>query len=166
MRNQAWGLLPAAAAAVVGAAAAARGPAPFQIFPSLLGKMSKRGKIRRAQNDMRRRAHIGSECELADMRGLLRSKLFVSGGDAMKVCDTLMGMGLTRDDMFETLSETVFTGDEKTVCIDSKLKTAITREMTRRISKLVKLSKTEETTDEDPEDYVDSDDEIDLSLVI
>lgn len=167
MRNQAWGLLPAAAAAVVGAAAAARGPAPFQIFPSLLGKMSKRGKIRRAQNDMRRRARIGSEYELADMRGLLRSKLFVSGGDAMKVCDTLMGMGLTRDDMFETLSETVFTGDEKTVCIDSKLKTAITREMTRRVSKLVKLSKCEETTaDEDPEDYVDSDDEIDYSLGI
>jgi replication factor C subunit 1 len=168
MRTQAWGLLPSAALAVVGAAAAARGPAPFQIFPSLLGKMSKRGKIRRAQADLRRRAGIGSDYELADMRGLLRTQLFVSGGDAGRICDTLEGMGLTRDDMFETLAETVFKGDEKSVEIDSKLKTAITREMTRRTTKEVKLRKSdaEDAVEEDPEDYVDSDDEMDLSLLV
>jgi hypothetical protein len=165
MRSQAWGLLPAATCAVVGAASAARGPAPFQIFPALLGKMSKRGKLRRAQADLRRRANIGTEEALADMRGLLRARLFVAGGEAGAICDTLEGMGLTRDDMFETLSETVFTGDEKTVALDSKLKAAISREMGRRSSKEVRARKTEETGDEEPEDYVDSDDELDLDLV-
>jgi replication factor C subunit 1 len=170
MRNQAWGLLPAAAVAVVGAAAAARGPAPFQIFPSLLGKMSKRGKIRRAQADLRRRAHVTSEMELADMRGLMRAQLFApegKGGDAVQICDTLEGLGLTRDDMFETLTETVFKGDEKSVEMDSKRKTAITREMTRRSTKTAKLTKSEaEGDEEDPEDFVDSDDEVDLSLLV
>jgi predicted RNA-binding protein with PIN domain len=75
-------------------------------------------------------------------------------------------MGLTRDDMFETLTETVFGGDEKTVALDTKLKTAITREMTRRSVKTVRTKK-EDSADEETEqeDYVDSDDELDLDLV-
>jgi replication factor C subunit 1 len=170
MRQQAWGLLPSAAFAVVGAAAAARGPAPFQIFPSLLGKMSKRGKLRRAQMDLRRRAKIGSELELADMRGLLRARLFASGGEAGRICDTLEGMGMTRDDMFETLTETVFKGDEKTIGIDAKLKAAITREMGKRTDRTLKakITKTSDDsdTDEDPDDYVDSEDEMDMALLI
>jgi replication factor C subunit 1 len=167
MRQQAWGLLPAAAVTVVGAAAAARGPAPFQIFPKLLGQMSKRGKIRRAQADMRRRGGFGSEGDFVDMRGLLRSQLFVAGGDAGRICDTLEGMGMTRDDMFETLSETVFTGDEKTVAIDSKLKAAISREMGKRSDKVLKAKsiKGDDAAESDPEDYVDSDDEMDMSLL-
>lgn len=169
MRNQAWGLLPAAAVTIVGAAAAARGPAPFQIFPSLLGKMSKRGKLRRAQADLRRRTGIGSEEALADTRGLLRARLFVSGSstaDAGAICDTLMSMGMTREDMFETLSETVFTGDEKTVALDSKLKAAITREMGRRTFKETKIGKSTEGDESDAEEveYVDSDDEYDLEI--
>jgi hypothetical protein len=133
--------------------------------------MSKRGKIRRAQIDLRHRAGIGSDLELADMRGLLRARLFISegkGGEAGRICDTLEGMGLTRDDMFETLTETVFKGDEKTVDIDTKLKAAITREMTRRSTKEIKARKSDEGEEEmeDPEDFVDSDDEVDMSLLL
>lgn len=168
MRNQAWGLLPAAACTVVAAGAAACGPAPFQIFPSLLGKMSKRGKIRRAQMDLRRRAHISSEMELADIRGLLRIHLFTSSGETGRICDTLEDMRLTRDDMFETLTETVFSGDEKSVAIDTKRKTAISREMTRR-STVIKMSKADEKEategPEESEDFADSDDEVDLALL-
>jgi replication factor C subunit 1 len=162
-RNQAWGLLPAAAVAVVSAAAAARGPAPSQIFPSLLGKMSKRGKLRRAQADLRRRAGLGSEEALADARGLLRARLFVSGGEAGKICDTLEGMGLTRDDMFETLTETVFKGDESSVALDSKLKAAISRECSRRTIKEIKSTSDAEI---DCIDEVDSDDEFDLESML
>jgi replication factor C subunit 1 len=164
-RTQAWGLLPSAALAVVGAAAAARGPAPFQIFPKLLGQMSKRGKIRRAQADLRRRAGFGSEGDFMDMRGLLRAQLFTSSGTAGTICDTLEGMGLTRDDMFETLSETVFTGDEKTVAMDAKLKSAISREMGKRSARAVRVAKAdddgaemaaeEEDDDEDPYSLAD-----------
>ena len=71
---------------------------------------------------------------------------------------------LTRDDMFETLSETVFTGDEKTVAMDSKLKAAITREMNKRVD-------TRKTTAgavvcEEEEDYVDSEDEEELRMFL
>lgn len=171
-RNMAWGLLPAAAVAVVSAAAAARGPAPFQIFPSLLGKMSKRGKLRRMQADLRRRAGLGSEEALADARGLLRSRLFIAGGEASKICDTLEGMGLTRDDMFETLTETVFKGEEGSVALDSKLKAAISREMTKRSEKSVRARNAEGNEgnegneNDEEEDYVDSDDELDLEMIV
>lgn len=165
MRTQAWGLLPSAATAVVSAAAAARGPAPFAIFPSLLGKMSKRGKLRRAQAELRRRTGLGSEVALADARGLLRARLF--GSDTVDTaCNTLTELGLTRDDMFETLTETVFTGDEKTVAIDAKLKAAITREMTRRTTKETKVrGAAEDGGDAEEEEYVDSDDEWALEIV-
>ncbi len=160
-RSQAWGLLPSAAMTVVAAAAAARGPAPFQIFPALLGKMSKRGKIRRAQADLRRRAGFGSEGAFLDMRGVLRARLFTSGGEAGTICDTLEGMGLTRDDMFETLSETVFTGDEKTVAMDGKLKSAISREMGRRSARAVRVA----TRGEEEEEVYEDEEDDPFSLV-
>jgi replication factor C subunit 1 len=163
MRSQAWGLLPAAAVAITSAASSAAGPAPFQIFPALLGKMSKRGKIRRAQADMRHRARIHSDYELMDMRPLLRTRLF-GASDASTICDTLESMRLTRDDMFETLSETVFKGDEKSVTIDTKLKTAISREMNKRAVKSIKVGKEIETTIEEADEY-DSEDDIDYDII-
>jgi hypothetical protein len=129
--------------------------------------MSKRRKLRRAQADLRRRAGLGSEEALADARGLLRARLFVAGGEAGRICDTLEGMGLTRDDMFETLTETVFKGDEASVAMDSKLKSAISREMGKRSEKSVRVRAAATGDDDDSgveEDYVDSDDELDLYL--
>jgi hypothetical protein len=52
--------------------------------------------------------------------------------DAPGIVDKLIELGITRDDMFEALSETVFTGDEKTVAMDAKLKGAVTREWKKR----------------------------------
>jgi hypothetical protein len=117
---------------------------------------------------MRRRANLGSEEALADARGLLRARLFVADGTAARICDTLEGMGLTRDDMFETLSETVFTGDEKSIAMDSKLKSAISREMGKRSEKSVRIrALAGEEDGEEDEDANDpySDDELDLDIV-
>jgi hypothetical protein len=50
--------------------------------------------------------------------------------------------------MFETLSETVFTGDEKTVAMDAKLKSAISREMGRRSARAVRVATRGEEEDE------------------
>ena len=157
-KDQQWGLLPAAATAIVTAAAAARGPAPFQIFPSLLGKMSKRGKIRRLQAELRGRLGASSD-SIMDMRPLLRARLF-GQSDAAQICDTLDGLHMTRDDMFETLTETAFTGDESTVTMDGKLKAAITREMGRRTVKDIRVR---DDGDEE-EELVDSDDDFLLDL--
>ena len=165
-RRQAWGLLPAAATEIAAAAGAVAGPAPFQIFPSLLGKMSKRNKIRRAQADIQRRTGIGGDLALADTRELLRQKLFGTAAmDATAVCDTLMELGLTRDDMMETLSETVFKGDEKTVLMDSKLKAAITREMNKRVDTR-KSAVVASATAEEEGDCVDSEDEEEIHMFL
>lgn len=156
MRSQAWSLLPAAASMIVGAAASARGPAPFAIFPSLLGKMSKRGKNRRAVADMCARLRMRGT-DLIDSRPLLRAHLF-NHSDANKIIKTLDEYNLTRDIMFETLSETVFSGDEKTVNIDSKLKTAVTRIMNKRSDTYVKkIDEEAEIECEDSEEEIDYD---------
>lgn len=156
-RTQAWGLLPSAVLSVVGAASAARGPSPpsHTLFPAILGKMSKRGKLRRAQAELRRRAGFGSDGEFLDMRGLLRAQLF-GGKTAEGICDTLTELRLTRDDMLETLVETVFKGDEKTVALDGKLKSAVSREMNKRVVAAVRVKASDEDAEDDP---VDSEDE-------
>lgn len=160
-RNQAWGLLPSAAACVVKAAAAVRGPAPHAIFPALLGKMSKRNKIRRMQAELRRRAGVDSDSVLADMRPLLRAHLF-KDADPTEICDTLSSLRLTRDDMFETLSETVFSGDKETVAMDAKRKAAISRGMAKREASAATRVATHTAAADDEVDVEDSDDEDEL----
>jgi replication factor C subunit 1 len=130
-RQQAWGLLPAAVSAVVTAARAVDGPAPFQIFPAWLGKQSKRTKHRRLLRDVQ--GHLqgsqrGTDPALMDTRDLLRTRLFQSTMGPKERVAALDALGLTRDDMLETLVETVFTGDEASVALDTKAKSALTRE--------------------------------------
>jgi replication factor C subunit 1 len=129
-RTQAWSLLPAAVLGVVEAAGAARGAAPFQIFPQWLGKSSKARKHRRWIAELGRRLGVTAS-NVLDMRETLCARLF-GLKDAPAIVDTLIELGITRDDMFEVLSETVFTGDEKTVAMDTKLKGAVTREWKKR----------------------------------
>jgi replication factor C subunit 1 len=127
-KTQNWSLLPSSVMMVVGAAEAAHGPAPFQIFPSALGKISKTNKHKRWLRDMRCRGGFGSHDAVLDARDLLRTRLFKSGGDAKAIVDDLIHLGLTRDDMLETLVETVFTGDEASIALDTKTKAAVSRE--------------------------------------
>lgn len=155
-----WNLLPAATAAIVDAATVANGPAPFQIFPQWLGKMSKRNKIRRWMSDMRTRTNIGGMEAMLDTKELLCQKLFKeTPKDAGKICDTLIDLGLTRDDMLETLVETAL--DEDSTKLDSKLKAAITREWNKRnVSVRAAGSALEDLDAEDAVDLEDSDEEI------
>lgn len=151
-RAQAWSLLPAAVLGVVEAAGAARGPAPFQIFPQWLGKSSKARKHRRWMGELGRR--LGVNCGNAvEMRELLRARLF-GLKDAAAIVDVLVELGITRDDMFEVLSETVFTGDEKTVAMDTKLKGAVTREWKKRGISDESVATTE-SLDESDEEFDD-----------
>jgi len=132
-RNQAWGLLPAACTEIVGAASACGGPAPFQIFPSWLGKQSRRTKMRRMMKDMRTRCRFTNE-EMLDCRDLLRNQLFMLN-DASTICDTLESHHLTRDNMMEALAESTFKDSEEAALVkkmDSKLKGALTREWKKR----------------------------------
>jgi replication factor C subunit 1 len=130
-RTQAWGLLPAAMMSVVGAAKAANGPPPYQIFPQWLGKQSKRGKHTRLLRDMQGRMHVGDP-GLIDSRCALRATLFAKDATIPNICDTLAELGMTRDDMLETLVETTFKGDEAEVAMETKKKSALTREWKKR----------------------------------
>ena len=126
-RTQAWGLLPSAMMSVVAAAKAANGPPPWQFFPSWLGKNSKRLKHRRLLQDMRTRMGI-SDPHLMDTRNTLRSTLFDTQKSVGDIVATLDEMGLTRDDMLETLVETTLKGDDAEVAMETKKKSALTRE--------------------------------------
>ena len=128
-RQQEWGLLPHAVNAAVSAALIVDGPAPFQIFPTWLGKNSKTAKHRRLVADMARRCPTAKD---ADVRDALRTLLYSSELSHMGVMDTLDALHLTRDDMFDTLGEMVLKGFEETVAMPTKKKSAITREWKKR----------------------------------
>jgi replication factor C subunit 1 len=123
-RRQEWHLLPSAVMSIVTAARAAGGPAPFQIFPSWLGKQSKRLKHSRNLRDMSQRSGIPA---IGDCLDLLRAITFAPGS-AGEIVKRLDGLGLSRDDMFDTLVDTAFPSWEGAKNMDTKTKGAITRE--------------------------------------
>jgi replication factor C subunit 1 len=150
-RTMNWVLLPSVLLNIVGAAAAADGPAPFQIFPSWLGKNSKRLKHRRMLTTMRRNGRFGSDMNLVESRSLLRARLF-RHKDATDVVNDLVSLGLTRDDMLDTLVDTTFS--DEVVTLDSKLKAGITREWKKRglDAEVSKMSGEEDGDGSDEED--------------
>jgi len=148
-QSQAWGLLPASVLSVVGTAVHAGGSAPSQLFPSWLGKQSKRSKHLRLHRSLRDHGRFGDTAATLDARSLCRMRLFRSGRSGPEVVDELMSLGLTRDDMMETLVDTVFPGDESTVQLDSKTKGAITREWKKREGDRIVHRTVEEEGEED-----------------
>ena len=142
-----WSLLPGAVMNIVGAAAAADGPAPFQIFPSWLGKHSKRLKHRRMLTALRHRGGFGTDKNLLDALPLLRARLF-QGTSAPAIVDELVSLGMTREDMLETLVETAFSE----VTLDSKLKGGITREWKKRGLDVETVTHAEDAADSDEEE--------------
>jgi hypothetical protein len=115
---------------IVRAASSVEGPAPFQIFPSWLGKQSKRMKHQRNLNDMSRRGGFSSSMSFLDSLDLLRSHFFTIPGAEETVRELDM-YNFTRDDMLETMVDTVFMGEEDSIKLDTKKKAAITREWKR-----------------------------------
>jgi phosphoserine phosphatase len=70
--------------------------------------------------------------------------------------EDLVGLGLTRDDMMDTLVDTVFPGDEASVNLDTKTKGAVTREWKKREGdRIVRSSGVTDST----EDVYDSEEE-------
>lgn len=126
--TQDWNLLPHYVAAVASAARTVSGPAPFQIFPSWLGKNSKRMKHKRLLDDMSLRMNCTPESLRLDYASPLQSILTIplqaDKPDIKGVIKMMDEAKITRDDLMETLQEVVL---EK-VEIPTKTKTAFTRE--------------------------------------
>ena len=163
--SQTWSLMPYAVSAVVSTAVVTEGIAPFQIFPSWLGKQSKRLKHRRWLRDMRGRGVLGSSGEgMLDTLDCLRSMLFVKGKSASEIVERLVDIGATRDDMLETITDMTYKEDLGRVALDTKTKGGITREWKKIEAKMtvVRGSAPDTVEDVDDIDDIDSDAEIDM----
>jgi replication factor C subunit 1 len=154
----AWGLAPAVTTAVVGAARAAGGPAPFQIFPQWLGRASKRAKHRRWYADLGARSGV-DRAALPDACCGWRRTLFEMK-DADAICNALDAARLTRDDMMETLVEMAFCDSD--VKMDTKLKSAVTRAWNKRAGAVnMAVNAMNESNDDTISVYSESDTEYD-----
>ena len=158
-KTQYWSLLPAATVAVLDAGQMVEGPAPFQIFPSWLGKNSKRLKHMRNLRDIRQRGGSSSVFDFVERGDLLRSYLYDPTCPVPDVMERLTSLSLTRDDMFETLADIVFPGNEASVQMDTKRKGAITREWKRAHIQKEDVTKKESEIDADE---IESDDDVDI----
>jgi len=160
--SQTWSLMPHAVNAVVSAASTTAGTAPFQIFPSWLGKQSKRLKHRRWLKEMRSRGILrGNGEDMLDTMDSLRSMLFVKGKTPAEIVRRLTDIGATRDDMLETIVEMTYKDDVGRIALDTKTKGGITREW-KKIEAKMAVSRKPEITDDDEVDEVDSDDEMEM----
>jgi replication factor C subunit 1 len=158
-KKQQWGLLPSAINSVVETALYASGPTPQQMFPSFLGKTSKRNKHKRMLNEMASSLHQSRSQLVLESMDLLNKKLFDPLKDPKNisiVISDLDSMKLTREDLFETLAECSFIDYSKE--IDGKTKAAFTREYNKTHTKSDSMKVTKETILECDDDLYDSDD--------
>jgi hypothetical protein len=158
--------MPYAVSAVVSAATATEGIAPFQIFPSWLGKQSKRLKHKRWLRDMRSRGVLScSGTGMLDTLDCLRSMLFMKGKSAAEIIGRLLDIGATRDDMLETITDMTYKDDLERVALDTKTKGGITREWKKIETKLTVARVKHESASvdiDDIDDVDDSEEEIDM----
>jgi replication factor C subunit 1 len=129
-QTQDWGLIPHVISQPICAVKTVSGRAPFQIFPQLLGKMSKQRKHARWMEDMARRITHGHSSRVMrldyaePLRRSLSMGLLQAKPEIHNVMEQMESMGVTRDDWFESLEETAF----ESIVIPTKVKTAFTRE--------------------------------------
>lgn len=151
-RTQDWSLLPHVVHSTVAAARTVQGPAPFQIFPQLLGKNSKRARHRRLLEEIGRVRH---QCvrslrlyELEPMEKILLHPLQKEKPDIKGAIQRMDAVHLTRDHLVENIAENLFYPTE----ISTKVKTAFTREYNKSHQNIRKVK------EEDMDDLDDLDD--------
>lgn len=124
--SQDWSLLPAVVAGTISVAKTVSGPAPFQIFPRVLGKMSsKRAHEARLQVVGRARKMSGASFRLEEadsMYSILARPLLVEPPLLADTVERLDAIGLTRDDLLESIEGVV-----TPLGISTKTRSAFTR---------------------------------------
>lgn len=132
--RQDWSLLPQVVHSTVAATKKRTGTCPFQIFPQLLGKNSKKNKHLRWVQDMGRlRGCSSSAVRLNETEWIQKILLYGMTKEMNKVQEKtavtdlisrMDDMDLTRDQLLEHMDETLLSP----VQVPTKVKTAITRE--------------------------------------
>ena len=127
-KTQDWSMLPLLVHNTVAVARTVSGPAPFQIFPQLLGKMSKKAKHVRFIEAMAKKQRCSSLVMRLDyvepLQMLSVTPLLVEKPDIKKAITMMSGIGLSRDDLLEAIPAVLSQPME----IPTKVKTALTRE--------------------------------------
>jgi replication factor C subunit 1 len=154
-----WSLLPHLVQSTVSAARTVSGPAPFQIFPSWLGKNSKRMKHTRYMDDVAGKLFCSNtelRLDYADPLGIILleplrgDKPDIKG--AIRVMDSLR---LTRDDLMENLAEVMFDKVE----LPTKTKTAFTREYNKTHTEAGSIKKGKKRLRDEMEEDSEADEE-------
>jgi hypothetical protein len=147
MRTQDWSLLPHIVQTTVAAARTVSGPAPFQIFPQLLGKNSRRMKHTRIMEEMSRHQRCSSVSLRLDraeyMNHILLTPLNIEKPDIKGAIQRMKEMSVTRDELVESV-DILFSPVELT----TKVKTALTREYNKTVVSVKKKVIDSESDDE------------------
>lgn len=127
-QTQDWGLIPHAISQPIIAVKSVKGGAPSQIFPQLLGKMSKQRKHLRQMEEVGR--HMGYQkavmrLECAEpLRKIMTNRILSDAPPFTRTIKEMDEMGLSRDDLWITLEDTACNVIE----IPTKTRSAFTRE--------------------------------------
>ena len=167
--TQDWSLLPHVVASTISAARKRTGPIPFQIFPRVLGQMSKCAKHRRWMADAGRPRRLSGKTERMDEAEWIQRLVALELRDGTKgsierTIGRLEAMGLTREHV-GNMGEILLNPME----IPTKTKTALTREYNKRHGEDVKAKKgstllKEEAEADEAEEEVDETDEVEDAI--
>lgn len=150
MRTQDWSLLPHVVQTTVAAARIVSGPAPFQIFPQLLGKNSRRMKHMRMMEEMSRHQGCSSTSLRLDraewMNRILLTPLNTEKPDIKGAIQRMKEMAVTRDELIESTG-ILFSPVE----LSTKVKTALTREYNKTVVSVKKKVIDSESEEEEIE---------------
>lgn len=150
MRTQDWSLLPHVVQTTVAAARIVSGPAPFQIFPQLLGKNSRRMKHMRMMEEMSRHQGCSSTSLRLDraewMNRILLTPLNTEKPDIKGAIQRMKEMAVTRDELMESTG-VLFSPVE----LSTKVKTALTREYNKTVVSVKKKVIDSESEEEEIE---------------
>lgn len=146
--SQDWSLLPHVVQTTVAAARTVKGPAPWQIFPKMLGKNSTKAKKMRLLGSTAKKVGCSSSSMRLDytepMVQRIHSSLHSSDiGGAIQCLDTYR---LDKDDLTEVMEE-VLLGERKVVA--TKVKTAFTNQWKKTHKTAVTGSKRKSIADEE-----------------
>lgn len=164
-KTQDWSLLPHVVHSTVATSRKVTGPCPFQIFPQLLGKNSKKMKHLRWMEDVARsRGRSASSMRLDEAESLrsilLRPLTSLKGekGDLPSIHQMIARMDairLSRDQLLENVCETVF-GE---IDVPTKVKTMLTREYNKGHSVVKKVAKKGDNEGSEEEDEIEEEDD-------
>ena len=162
-KTQDWSLLPLHVANTVSVVKAVSGPAPFNIFPQILGKMSKKSKHARYIENLARKEGVSASTlrltYVDPLQTILVTPLLAEKPNIGLAVDGLIKRGWDRDDLLEHLPAVLSNPME----IPTKVKGAITREFTKREkvgTKRKVMDKMEEEEEENEEEEEEEENEV------